>query len=114
MGYPYDTGRAVFGLLLKGTLNRFPRMRWIFCHGGGPVPVLAGRVREMTRAMPQLEQVAPQGIDHELRRLHYETGNAANSPAMSALLDFVPLSQVLFGTDAPLRRSIDQLNRTKR
>jgi predicted TIM-barrel fold metal-dependent hydrolase len=101
MGYPYDTGRAVFGLLLRGALRSFSRIRWIFCHGGGPVPVLAGRVREMTKSMAMLEQVAPQGVDHELRRLFYETGNAANSPSMAALLDYVPLSQVLFGTDAP-------------
>jgi predicted TIM-barrel fold metal-dependent hydrolase len=101
MGYPYDTGRAVFGLLLSGTFNRYPHIRWIFCHGGGPVPALAGRVREMTRPMTALKDLAPRGVDYELRRLHYETGNAANSPAMSALLDYVPLSQVLFGTDAP-------------
>jgi hypothetical protein len=101
MGYPYETGRAVFGLLLEGTLSRFQGIRWIFCHGGGPVPVLAGRVREMSRLLPSLQEVAPQGVDHELRRLHYETGNAANSPSMAALLDYVPLSQVLFGTDAP-------------
>ena len=101
IGFPYDTGRAVFALLLNGTLSRFPNIRWIFCHGGGTVPVLAGRVREMTKAMPQLAEVAPNGFDHELRRLYYETGNAASSPTMAALLDLVPLSQVMFGTDAP-------------
>jgi predicted TIM-barrel fold metal-dependent hydrolase len=101
MGYPYDTGRAVFALLLNGTFNRFPLIRWIFCHGGGPVPALAGRVREMSRLLPSLSDVAPQGVDYELRRLYYETGNAANSPSMAALLDYVPLTQVLFGTDAP-------------
>ena len=101
MGYPYDTGRAVFGLLLNGALSRYPRIRWIFCHGGGPVPALAGRVREMSKSMPALEAMAPQGVDHELQRLYYETGNAANSPSMAALLDYVPLAQVLFGTDAP-------------
>lgn len=101
IGFPYDTGRAVFGLLLNGTLSRFPDIRWIFCHGGGTVPVLAGRVREMTRMMPRLAEVAPHGFDHELRRLFYETGNAANSPSMAALLDYVPSTQVMFGTDAP-------------
>ncbi len=101
MGYPYDTGRAVFALLLGGSLKRFPDIRWIFCHGGGPVPALAGRVREMTQSLPILAKVAPQGVDYELRRLYFETGNAANSPSMAALLDYMPLSQVLFGTDAP-------------
>jgi 6-methylsalicylate decarboxylase len=100
-GFPYDTGRAVFGLLLSGTLSRYPDIRWIFCHGGGPVPVLAGRVREMARSLESLQQAVPRGVDHELRRLYYETANATNAPAMSALLNYVPFSQVLFGSDAP-------------
>ena len=100
-GYPYDTGRAVFALLLSGTLNRYPGIQWIFCHGGGPVPVLAGRVREMVRSPEVLERVAPKGVDHELQRLYYDTANAAHAATMAALLAYVPLSQVLFGTDAP-------------
>ena len=35
-------------------------------------------------------------------RLYYETANAAYAPNMAALLAYVPLAQVLFGTDYPL------------
>ena len=99
--WPYDTGRAVVSLLLGGALVKYPDIRWIFSHAGGPVPALAGRIVNMTRNRPDLAQIAPQGVMHELTRLHYDTANASFGPTMAALLKFVPMSQVVFGSDYP-------------
>ena len=99
--WPYDTGRAVVSLLLGGALVKYPDIKWIFSHAGGPVPALAGRIVNMTRNRKDLPQIAPQGVMHELTRLHYDTANAAFPPTMAALLKFVPVSQVLFGSDYP-------------
>jgi predicted TIM-barrel fold metal-dependent hydrolase len=99
--WPYDTGRAVVSLLLGGVLAKYPNIRWIFSHAGGPVPALAGRIVNMTRNRKDLAQIAPQGVMHELTRLYYDTANAAFPPTMAALLKFVPVSQVLFGSDYP-------------
>jgi predicted TIM-barrel fold metal-dependent hydrolase len=99
--WPYDTGRAVLSLLLSGALVKYPNISWIFSHAGGPVPALAGRIVNMTRTRPDLPQIAPQGVMHELTRLHYDTANAYFAPTMAALLKFVPASQVLFGSDYP-------------
>jgi 6-methylsalicylate decarboxylase len=99
--WPYDTGRAVLSLLLSGSLVKYPNIRWIFSHAGGPVPALAGRIVNMTNGRKDLPQIAPQGVMHELTRLHYDTANAYFAPTMAALLKFVPASQVLFGSDYP-------------
>ena len=99
--WPYDTGRAVLSLLLSGALVKYPNISWIFSHAGGPVPALAGRIVNMTRGRKDLAQIAPQGVMHELTRLHYDTANAYFAPTMAALLKFVPVSQVLFGSDYP-------------
>jgi predicted TIM-barrel fold metal-dependent hydrolase len=100
--YPQDTNRTVLSLLFSGTFSRLPDIRWIFSHGGAAVPLLAGRVTALAKSLyPKLTEMAPNGVDHELRRLHYETANAAYPTNMTALLKYVPLSQVMFGTDYP-------------
>ena len=99
--WPYDTGRTVVSLLLASALVKYPDIKWIFSHAGGPVPALAGRIVNMTRNRKDLPQIAPQGVMHELTRLHYDTANASFAPTLAALFKFVPASQVLFGSDYP-------------
>ena len=101
MEVPYDTGRAVMSLLMSGTLARLPDIKWIFSHGGGTVPILAERVKTLGGNFPSMKKAAPNGVDHELKRLYYETANAAHKPNLAALLAYVPPSQVMFGTDFP-------------
>ncbi len=98
---PQDTNRAVMSLLLSATFTRTRDIRWIFSHAGGAVPMLAGRVNSLTKIQRTNADSLPDGIDFELKRLHYETANAAYAPNMAALLKYVPISQVLFGTDYP-------------
>jgi len=106
--YPYDTGRAILSLLFSGAFAKYRDINWIFSHGGAAIPVLAGRINRLSRQRAQMEargtggvDYAPNGIDFELKRLYYETANAFYPPAMSALAAYVPMSQVLFGTDWP-------------
>ncbi len=100
--YPYDTGRAVESLLFNGAFVRYRDIRWTFCHGGGPIPVLAGRIETLARFQAKnLAEVAPEGIASELKRLYYDTANATYAPSMAALLALIPTTQILFGTDYP-------------
>jgi predicted TIM-barrel fold metal-dependent hydrolase len=49
----------------------------------------------------------PNGIDHELRKLHYDVALQANRPALAALFAYLPISQVLLGSDYPFGTSAD-------
>jgi predicted TIM-barrel fold metal-dependent hydrolase len=99
--YPHDTTRAVASLLSGGGFARYRDLRWLFSHGGGTVPMLAGRMEFFFRNMKNISEIAPDGVEAELRRLHYDTANATHPSAMAALLKLVPASQVVFGSDYP-------------
>jgi len=100
--YPQDTNRTVMNLLFSGTFTRTRDIKWIFSHAGAAVPLLAGRVKSLAKIqLRNAAEALPDGVDAELKRLHYETANAAYAPNMAALMKYVPISQVMFGTDYP-------------
>lgn len=103
--YPFDSTRAIASLLYSGTFTRCADIRFIFSHGGGALPFLAGRLSALSRRpTPEAQRLAellPNGPEYELKRLYYDTPSITNRPAMAALLAFVPITNVLFGTDYP-------------
>ena len=96
---PQDTARAVTNLLFTGTFAKFRDIRFIFTHAGGNVPMLLGRMQQY--GPKNLSQIAPNGIEYELGRLHYDIAGTAFRPAIAALTSLVPTTQILFGSDNP-------------
>lgn len=107
--FTQDTNRCVFSLLFTGTLAQFPNIRFIFCHSGAAVPILAGRAAVMGLGREFAEKT-PNGIDHELRKLHFDVALQANRPALAALFAYVPISQILLGSDYPFGTSADGIS----
>ncbi|HEU4747686.1 MAG TPA: amidohydrolase family protein [Gemmatimonadaceae bacterium] len=98
---PHDTTRAVTSLLFSGSFARFRDIRFIFSHAGGTLPMVAGRIARQSSAMKQFAEKMPNGVDYELKRLYYEIAGSANRPAMAALMNLVPTTQIMFGSDYP-------------
>jgi len=102
--YGTDTARAIAKLLFTGASVRFPNIRWIFSHAGGTMPFITERfVRAHQFARDEIKSRLPQGVLPELRKLYYDTAQAAHVYAMSSLTKLVPVSQIVFGTDYPYR-----------
>jgi 6-methylsalicylate decarboxylase len=102
--YPEDTTRAVTSLLFSGSLTRLRDVCFIFAHAGGTLPMLAGRISRAAAGRKELAEKVPNGVEYELKRLHYDIANSANRPAMAALMALVPTSQIVFGSDYPFQR----------
>ena len=107
--FPVDTTRTIASLLFGGTLTRCPDIRFVFAHVGGIVPLVVEHLVRAAQVDPRLAAMGPDGVRAHLRRLHYDTALRMHAAGMSSALQFVDASRLLLGTDAPLRKSADQL-----
>lgn len=97
--FPADTARTITSLLFSGTVARCRDIRFIFAHVGGILPLVA----------EHLVRAAQFDVRSELKKFHYDTALRAHPVGLHCALHTVGISQLLFGTDAPLRRSVDQV-----
>ena len=95
---PFDTTRTILSLLINGVLSSCPDIRFVFAHGGGALPYLAGRLATLTHGSDDMQR---EKFEEQLRRLYFDTALVMNVPAMAALRAFSPPSQILLGTDSP-------------
>jgi predicted TIM-barrel fold metal-dependent hydrolase len=114
--YPFDTTRAITSLLINGTFVKNPDIRWVFSHGGGATPMMAGRMAETVGRRPNAAEVMPNGVLAQLRKLYYDTASAASPASMAALRIMAPTSHILFGSDYPFVKAaagIEELQHTQ-
>jgi predicted TIM-barrel fold metal-dependent hydrolase len=95
-----DTTRAAVNLILTGTLEKYPKIRWILSHAGGFLPYVAWRV-SLANALPQYQESAPQGVLTYIRRFYFDTALSPSRFSMAALKELVDPSHILFGSDFP-------------
>jgi predicted TIM-barrel fold metal-dependent hydrolase len=98
-----DTTRTIASLMLTGTAARCPDIKFIFSHAGGTMPYLTERMTWWAKVHKEAAAQMPGGPLEQFRRFYYDTAFSANTYALSCLLQLVPLSQVLYGTDFPFR-----------
>ena len=96
---PFDTTRTIVSLLLNGVLSRCRDIRFVFAHGGGAIPYLAGRLAALSDSSGDM---LPDRIYDQLGRLYFDTALVMNEPALAALTTFCPQSRILLGTDSPI------------
>jgi predicted TIM-barrel fold metal-dependent hydrolase len=99
--FPFDTTRTITSLLFSGTLSRCPDIRWIFSHGGGALGMVANRLAGLAKNRPELAARVPSGVKAELSKLYLDVVGVTTPGALAAVLDIVPMSNLLFGTDYP-------------
>lgn len=95
-----DTTRAATNLILSGTMERHPRIRWILAHAGGFTPYVAWRL-SLANMLPDTYDKAPRGVLTYLRRFWFDTALSPSPFAMAALKELVDPSKILFGSDFP-------------
>jgi 6-methylsalicylate decarboxylase len=105
--FPADTTRAVAELHYRGTFAATPDVKYIFSHGGGTIPYLAGRLAIVDEMKIMGDSSVTGTAAEAFRKLYWDTALAYSDPVLYTLLHVAGLNNILFGTDFPyLRRDM--------
>jgi predicted TIM-barrel fold metal-dependent hydrolase len=104
---PFDTTRAISSLMFAGTFRTNPDLTFIFSHGGGAMPMLAGRIDDLTRETKALRANVPDGVEAELKKIYVDTAGAFHKGAMAASLAVLEHNHILYGSDFPYSSSAE-------
>jgi predicted TIM-barrel fold metal-dependent hydrolase len=94
--YHTDTTRAVMSWISSGAAKRFPDIQWIHSHGGGTLPILAGRLLGGD-AQKLRGEARPGSTLSYLRKYYYDTRHIDNWASSAAVKRMFGASQLMFG-----------------
>jgi len=96
-----DTSRTIINMLFKGIFEKYENIKFIIPHAGGTIPYLAGRINLYETLIPSLKENIPKGAYHYLKNLYYDTAMSTSTATLNCLREFVPIKNILVGTDYP-------------
>ncbi|HKP69360.1 MAG TPA: amidohydrolase family protein [Pyrinomonadaceae bacterium] len=101
VGMPAEVSRAICSLIFSGVLERLPRLRICFAHGGGSFPATIGRIDHGFNVRPDLCALDnPHSPRRYLNRMYFDS--LVHEPAkLDYLIKLVGADQVALGTDYP-------------
>lgn len=101
VGMPAETTTAIVSMLLGGVLERFPRLKVCFAHGGGAFPFTLGRIEHGFNVRPDLCATDNSlGPRHYLGRF-YTDSLIHDQRALKYLADIIGKDRVILGSDYP-------------
>jgi 6-methylsalicylate decarboxylase len=101
MEYVFDTTRASVNLVFSGTIERFPRIRFVLAHAGGLMPYFAWRLSISPMIDARLEQLSPAEIYARLGRFWYDNALSPTAETLACVERIAPTGHVVFGSDWP-------------
>lgn len=101
VGMPAEQSRAACSLIFGGVLEKLPKLRVCFAHGGGSFPFTIGRIEHGFRMRPDLVALDnPRNPREYLKRVYFDS--CVHDPqALRYLIDVVGTDRVMMGTDYP-------------
>ncbi|MEM3191293.1 MAG: amidohydrolase family protein [Candidatus Parvarchaeota archaeon] len=95
-----ETTIAVTSVLFGGVFSTFPKLKMIFCHGGGALPYQVGRLKQAVSIRDELKG-ANVDIDKSLKTNVFFDTVVFDDPSLAFLVERTGSENVLLGTDYP-------------
>lgn len=106
LGWPHETTVAICRLVLSKVMQDNPGLEIVTHHGGGTLPMLAGRIEANLpegEDLPRVGEIADlkRPLVEQFRRFHGDTVLGGSDEALRATHDFFGSERVIFATDMP-------------
>jgi len=106
VGYPADSALAAARLILGGVLERLPRLRICFAHGGGAFPAALGRLDHGHRVRPEAQKFISRPPSHYAKNLYFDT--LTHDPRLLEFnLEKFGSARIMIGSDYPFDMGVD-------
>jgi aminocarboxymuconate-semialdehyde decarboxylase len=99
-GYPSESGLCAASLIMTGVIARWPRVRFVFAHGGGTLPWLLPRLDAVWSAYADVRETLAQRPSETARTLWYDT-LTFDAENLSVLAERAGIDRLVVGSDYP-------------
>ena len=100
LGYPTDVGLAAASVITTSLIERRPRLRLAFSHGGGTLGMLLPRLQQGWPVFPALKDSIAVAPREQASKFFYDT-LVFDAPTLAHLVSLFGESQLMIGTDYP-------------
>lgn len=101
VGMPAETSLAISSMIFGGVLERLPRLKLAFAHGGGSFPATIGRIEHGFKVRPDLCAVDNQVNPKEYLGKFYLDSLVHDQSMLRYLVDLIGEDKVILGSDYP-------------
>jgi aminocarboxymuconate-semialdehyde decarboxylase len=98
---PAETTRAIVSLICGGVLEKVPKLRFCFAHGGGSFPATIGRIEQGFVCRPDLCAIHNDVNPRQYLRRIFVDALVHDARALQYLIDTMGSDRVALGSDYP-------------
>lgn len=106
--YMFDVSMCVGKMMMEGTFDEFPDVKFIFAHYGGVLPLVAERFDNTYQMLRNRQYVKDLGCmpSEYFRKIYFDTSGSKSITSLLCCLDMADASHVIFGSDFPANQNI--------
>jgi aminocarboxymuconate-semialdehyde decarboxylase len=101
VGMPAETARAISSMIFGGVLQRYPKLRVAFAHGGGSFPFTIGRIEHGFNVRPDLCAIDNPINPREYLGKFWIDSLVHDPKALNYIIDVMGESKICLGSDYP-------------
>jgi aminocarboxymuconate-semialdehyde decarboxylase len=101
VGMPAETSRAICSMIFGGVLEKFPKLRVAFAHGGGSFPLTIGRIEHGFNVRPDLVAVDNPVNPRDYIGKFWIDSLVHDAAALKYIIEVMGADNICLGSDYP-------------